>query len=223
MVSLDYQMRKPVQVARSSLYYGQYQYAILVLLNEASFLRNLNHDRIDEAIRYRNEWMGRRTIRHVIPQTTQQNLHDMCDFLLNRAHDYKKVVQGNGLWLYTNQLTDFVDLGNCPGAKILYVNQACVSLTPNAVTLSHPKHLYRTYFRDRWLGNEELAVLRRYFDSRPDMFRLGPGFKKLVQGKRMWMAANHFVDHNEPNADFLINMAVPGIVRKTLPIVARDK
>ena len=85
------------------------------------------------------------------------------------------------------------------------------------------KHLYRTYFRDRWLGNEELTVLRRYFDSRPDMFRLGPGFKKLVQGKRMWMAANHFVDHNEPNADFLINMAVPGIVRKTLPIVARDK
>jgi hypothetical protein len=52
---------------------------------------------------------------------------------------------------------------------------------------------------------------------------MGPGFKKLVQGKRMWMAANHFVDHNEPNADFLINMAVPGIVRKTLPIIGRAK
>jgi hypothetical protein len=43
----------------------------------------------------------------------------------------------------------------------------------------------------------------------------------LVEGRRMWLMGNYFVDHNEPQADFLINMAVPGIVKKTLPIVAR--
>jgi len=43
----------------------------------------------------------------------------------------------------------------------------------------------------------------------------------LVNGRRMWLMGNYFVDHDEPQADFLINMAVPGIVKKTLPIVAR--
>jgi hypothetical protein len=39
----------------------------------------------------------------------------------------------------------------------------------------------------------------------------------------MWLMSNYFVDHNEPRADFLINMAVPGVVRKTLPIIGRAK
>jgi hypothetical protein len=125
--------------------------------------------------------------------------------------------------LYTNNLEDFADITSIPGGEILYINQAEVTLNPNAVTLKNPRHAFRTYFRERWLSNDDLSILRRYFDTRRDMFRLGPGFSNLVIGRRMWLMSNYFVDHDEPNADFLINMAVPGIVRKTLPIIARAK
>jgi hypothetical protein len=143
--------------------------------------------------------------------------------LLARKHPYKKVVCGNGIWLYTNNLEDFEHIDSIPTGKTLYVNQARVTLSPDAVTLMRPQHQFRTYFRDRWVSDSELTNIRQYFRSRKDMFRLGPGFAKVINGKRLWLMSNHFVDHNEPNADFLINIAVPGIVRKTLPIIARAK
>ena len=220
---LDSQMTKPVVVARSSLYFHQWQYVILFILPEASFLRELRHERIDQTIRYRNEWLGRRGGARQITPEMQQVLHTACDYLLTRAHPYKKVVCGNGIWLYTNNPEDFADIESIPTGDILYINQAQVTLTPDAVTLKNPRHAFRTYFRERWLSNDELDALRRYFDTRRAMFRQGPGFARLVQGRRMWLMANYFVDHDEPNADFLINLAVPGIVRKTMPIIARAK
>jgi len=216
-------MYKPVVVPRSTLYFHKWQYVILFLLPEASFLRELEHEKIDQTITYRNEWISRRGgARHISP-TVQQILHDACDYLLTRANPFKKVVCGNGIWLYTNNPEDFEDIAIIPTGEILYINQAEVTLTPDAVTLKHPRHEFRTYFRDRWLSNDDLSILRRYFDTRRDIFRLGPGFANLVKGRRMWLMSNYFVDHNEPRADFLINMAVPGIVRKTLPIIARAK
>ena len=223
MVSSGSQMSKPVQVPRSGLYFHKWQYVILFLLPEASFLRELRHEKIDQTVRYRNEWIARRGGARHISTEVQHTLHEACDYLLTRTHAYKKVVCGNGIWLYTNNPEDFADIGTIPTGEILYINQALVTLTPDAVTLKNPRHAFRTYFRERWLSNDELTMLRRYFDTRKNMFRQGPGFAKLITGRRMWLMSNYFVDHDEPNADFLINMAVPGIVRKTLPIIARAK
>jgi len=223
MVSSGSRMSDPIIVPRSTLYFHAWQYVILFLLPEASFLRELRHERIDQTINYRNEWIARRGGAKTITPTEQQILHDACDYLLTRAHPFKKVVCGNGIWLYTNNPEDFEDIAIIPTGEILYINQAEVTLTANAVTLKNPRHAFRTYFKERWLSNNDLAILRRYFDTRRDIFRLGPGFANLVTGRRMWLMSNYFVDHNEPSADFLINMAVPGIVRKTLPIIARAK
>ena len=216
-------MSKPIVVARSTLYFHAWQYVMLLHLPAASFLRELKHKKISQTITYRNEWISRRGgATHITPEV-QQTLHEACDYLLTRTHPFKKVVCGNGIWLYTNNPEDFEDIAIIPTGEILYINQAQVTLTPDAVTLKHPRHAFRTYFRERWLTNDELETLRRYFDTRREIFRLGPGFAKLVEGRRMWIASNFFVDHNEPRADFLINMAVPGVVRKTLPIIARAK
>lgn len=216
-------MLEPTVVPRSTLYFHAWQYVILFHLPEASFLRELKHEQINQSIRYRNEWIARRGGAKHITSEVEQTLHDACDYLLTCAHPFKKVVCGNGIWLYTNNPEDFEDIAIIPTGEILYINQAEVTLTPNVVTLKHPRHAFRTYFRDRWLANDELAVLRRYFNTRREIFRLGPGFANLVKGRRMWLMSNYFVDHDEPCADFLINMAVPGIVRKTLPIIGRAK
>jgi hypothetical protein len=223
MALSDSQMYKSVLVPRSTLYFHKWQYVILFLLPEASFLRELKHERINQGIRYRNEWIARRGgARHITPEV-EKTLHHACDYLLARAHPYKKVVCGNGIWLYTNSPEDFQDINTIPTGEIMYVNQALVNMNPDAVTLKNPRHAFRTYFKERWLSNDDMSTLRRYFAARPDMFRQGPGFAKLVKGSRMWLMSNYFVDHNEPNADFLISMAVPGVVRKTLPIIARAK
>lgn len=212
-----------VDVSRSSLYYNTWQYVILLHLPDASFLRDLNHKKIDQNINYRNGWIARRGGSKHIDDVARQTLHDTCDYLLARKQPFKKVVCGNGIWLYTNTLEDFEDIDTVRTSKVLYVNQAVLTLTPDAVTLKHPRHQFRTYFRERWLTDVELSNLRRYFQARTGQFRLGPGFRNLIEGRRMWLMSNYFVDHDEPQADFLINMAVPGVVRKTLPIIKRGK
>lgn len=215
-------MLKPVLVARSTLYFHQWQYVILCRLPEAHILRLLDHGKIDQLIAYRNSWIARRG-QEMITLESQEIMHATCDYLLSRPNSYKKVVSGNSIWLYTNTPKDFEDLEHIPTVKKLYINQAQVSLTPGVVILKKPAHSYRTYFRDRWLTNDQLTSLRRYFESRRHMFRLSPGFAKLITGRRMWLTGNLFVDHNEPDADFLINIAVPGVIKKTLSIIARDK
>lgn len=223
MVLLDSQMPNYILVPRSTLYFRNWQYVVVFHLPEASLLRELRHEKIDHTVRYRNEWIARRGGAKTITPLVQQTLHKACDYLLSRSNPYKKVVCGNYIWLYTNNPEDFEDINNVPTGKVLYINQAEVILTPDAVTLKNPRHAFRTYFKERWLSNDELATLRRYFNTRREIFRQGPGFASLVKGHKMWVQSNYFVDHDEPNADFLINMAVPGIVRKTLPIIARTK
>ena len=82
-------------VPRSSLYFHHWQYVILFHLPEASFLRMLNHDAINESINFRNEWQSRRGAMKCIAQHVQQYLHRVCDYLLVRHNPYKKVVSGN--------------------------------------------------------------------------------------------------------------------------------
>jgi len=50
MVLLGSQMSDPIVVPRSTLYFHAWQYVILFHLPEASFLRELRHEKIDQAI-----------------------------------------------------------------------------------------------------------------------------------------------------------------------------
>jgi hypothetical protein len=209
-------------VNRNELYFGQWQYAIMVDLPHASFLRELDHASIDTAVRYRNSWTQSRITPHVNVQQ-QSILHQTCDFLLTRTQPYKKMVSGHKMWLYTNHPEDFQDLGVIPTQKIKRIDRAVLTLAPDAVTLVNPQHCFRTYFRERWINKDEIERLRRYFSARPDQFRLSPSFERFVKGNRVYLSSNNFVDHNEPNADVLISMVVPGATRKTLPIVSRAK
>ena len=208
-------------VDRNTLFFGQYNYCIPFYLRHASVLRNLDPIKILKTIRSRNDWLPRTNMGHHISQEDQHELIQVCDYLLARKHAFKRSVTTDFVYLYTNHPEDFADMNDVGGLVVGNCARVNVCLQPGAVTLKNPRHAYRTFFRERWLRDHELTNLRGYFQSRPDQFRLSPGFEMLVNGRRMWLMGNYFVDHNEPQADFLINMAVPGIVKKTLPIVAR--
>jgi hypothetical protein len=213
---------KICDVDRKELYFGQWQYAVRFELPHASFLRELDHASIDAAVRYRNSWTQSRITPHINSQQ-QKILHQACDFLQSRTQPFKKMVLGHSICVYTNHPDDFQDMESIPTGRVKKIERATLTLAPNTVTLVNPQHCFRTYFRERWLSQDEVELLRRYFSARPDQFRLSPGFERVVAGHRVYLSSSNFVDHNEPNADLLISMAVPGVVRKTLPIVSRAK
>jgi len=208
-------------VDRNQLYFGQYQYCISFYLKNVSVLRELDTIKVLKTIQYRNQWAPSRLSRGMISEQEQHDLIQVCDYLLARAHPFKRTVTTHFMYIYTNHPEDFQDLNNTGGLVVGKCTQTNLCLQPGAVTLKNPQHSYRTFFRERWLRDYELRNIREYFQARAGQFRLSPGFRMLVEGKRMWLMDSYFVDHDEPKADLLISMAVPGIVKKTLPIVAR--
>ena len=209
-------------VDRNQLFFGQYHYCISFHLQHANVLRDLDPIKALRSIHQRNAWAPSAHYRLKITEEEQHDLIQVCDYLRARPNPFKRTVTTHAMYVYTNHPADFANLNGVGGLVVTSRTQVRVSLQPDAVTLRNPRHTYRTFFRERWLKDHELKNIREYFQARPDQFRLSPGFEMLVTGRRMWLMGNYFVDHNEPQADFLINMAVPGIVKKTLPIVSRD-
>lgn len=222
--SLMSNMLSIVQDQRSEPYYKQYHHCLVCWMPEGNMLRKLTHQGIDHNIYWRNNFLQNwraRTGPTTVSELHTKWLHEMCDLITAIKTPYKKILCNNALWFYTNHPEDFSAVLAHPGTTLIEHKQADVCLPPDCVLLKEPKHKYRTYFRERWLEDDELAAVRRYFKSRADQFRFGPGFAQLLKGHRMWMAAHYFVDHNDEKDTVFMNLACPRLVKKTLPIRAR--
>ena len=210
---------------RSDLYYKQYQHCLIWWIPEGNMMRQLNHKSIDTNIFWRNNYLqnwrgsfGRTTI----TEHDQERLHQVCDLLLEIKNPFKKVVCNNTMWFYTNTPEDFETVMMQPGTKLIEHKQADVCLPADCVILNNPRHKFRTYFRERFLDDTQREVIKKYFNTRAGQYRPGPGFKQLLNGSRVWIASHYFVDHDDEKDAFFINLACPTLVRKTLPIRARN-
>jgi hypothetical protein len=142
--------------------------------------------------------------------------------LLAIKNPFKKVVCNNTMWFYTNHPEDFAAVVACPGTKLIEHKQANVSLPADCIMLNTPKNKFRTFFRERFLDDAQRELIKKYFNTRAGQFRAGPGFKQLLNGSRQWIASYYFVDHDDEKDALFINIACPQLVRKTLPIRARN-
>ena len=210
---------------RSEPYYKQYQHCLIWWIPEGNMMRQLTHKSIDTNIFWRNNYLqnwrgsfGRTTI----TERDQERLHKVCDMLLAINNPFKKVVCNNTMWLYTNHPEDFAAVVACPGTKLIEHKQANVSLPADCIMLNTPKHKFRTFFRERFLDDAQRELIKKYFNTRAGQFRAGPGFKQLLNGSRQWIASYYFVDHDDEKDALFINIACPQLVRKTLPIRARN-
>ena len=210
---------------RSEPYYKQYYHCLIWWIPEGNIMRLVDHKSIDNNIYWRNTYLqnwrssGTRT---VISDRDQERLHEVCDLLLAIKNPFKKVVCNNTMWFYTNTPEDFTAVVACPGTKLVERKQANVCLPADCVVLNNPQHKFRTYFRERYLDEPQRELIKKYFITRTDQFRPSPGFKMLLNGKRMWIPSNYFVDHNDEKDPLFINLACPQLVRNTLPIQARN-
>ena len=210
---------------RSEPYYKQYHHCLIWWIPEGNMMRQLDHKLIDSNIFWRNNylqnWRGS-FARSTITEHDQQRLHEVCDLLLSITTPFKKVVCNNTIWFYTNTPEDFETVVSQPGTKLIERKQADVCLPADCVVLNNPQHRFRTYFRELFLDESQRKIITKYFITREDQFRPGPGFKQFLRGSRVWIPSNYFVDHNDEKDALFINIACPQLVRKTLPIQARN-
>ena len=223
-------------VAKDRLFYDQFEYCIGFYLAEVSALRELDHARIDDMIERRKAWreiaqqrwingkqkhgtIMSRSWRDITAQT-QADLHSLAHVLLTTTMPYKLVVSVNQGYVYTTDLALINQLDSMPELSHKTYTQARIIRPKNTIQLKNPRHGHRTYFRSIKLSWQEKQVLIDFLQNQQEHTRMSPGLKNWVHDPFTRTQDYFFVDHNGSSWLSMLSLVRPGIVRKTLQIVA---
>ena len=223
-------------VAKDRLFYDQFEYCIGFYLDEVSALRELDHARIDDMIERRKAWreiaqqrwingkqkhgtIMSRSWRDITAQT-QADLHSLANVLLTTTTSYKLVVSVNQGYVYTTDLVLIDQLDSMSELKHKTYTRAQIIRPKNTIQLKNPRHEYRTYFRSIKLSWQEKQVLIDFLQNQQEHTRMSPGLKNWVHDPFTRTQDYFFVDHNGSSWLSMLSLVRPGIIRKTLQIVA---
>jgi hypothetical protein len=223
-------------VAKDRLFYDQFEYCIGFQLAEISALRELDHARINDMIERRKQWRemaqqrwtkGQRSHGTImsrrwrdITAQTQADLHSLADVLLTTAVPYKLVVSVDQGYVYTNEFSLIDQLAAMTELSHKTYTQARIIRPKNTIQLKNPRHEYRTYFRAIKLSAQEKQVLIDFLQNQQGYTRMSPGLKNWVHDPFTRTQDYFFVDYNTQSWLSMLSLVRPGIVRKTLQIVA---
>ena len=219
-------------VPKDRLFYDRFRYCIAFSLDEASCLRQLDHEYIDSILERRiinrdltrQRWTQRKSIItgrwKEITVETAENLHTVCDVILNSGVDYKCVVGPHNAWVYSNELSLIENLGNLPCTLWVMYTEAVITRPKNTLKLKNPKHTHRSYFKLTKLNDQEKEVLINFFNNQREHIRLSPGLIRWIESPFKRTQDYFFIDYNEESWLVMLSLIRPGLIRKTVEIQA---
>lgn len=207
---------KPTLEQRSTLYYDQWKYVVTFRMESFFKARKLSHDALDQ---YKPPFTWRDTGKN--HDQIVHNLHSWISFMQAAPAPFKQVCSYHWGYIYTNDKQFVDDICGLPYLQHVKVKEACVCQPPGVILLSDPQYRLRTYMRDMTPNPGSIPALRDYVIGQP--WRVGPGFHRMLtqDGRYHYVRRYHFVDHDDARDTMFLNIIVPGIVGRTLPIQAK--
>lgn len=237
-------MTKQIQpfkpVIKDRLFYNRFEYVIGFHLDEASCLRDLGHERIDDMIKRRIAWREisqQRIVGNVksslfgnyqnivsrrqkeITEQTISDLHGLAELLLTTNSDFKLVVSVSNAHVYTNDLTLIDQIVNLPGIIHKEYSQAIIGRPRDTITLKHPKHAFRSYFKITKITDDQKKTLLNFLNNHSEYIRLSPALKQWTEIPMVRTQDYFFIDHNEMSWLTMLSLVRPGLIRKTQQII----
>lgn len=223
-------------VVKDRLFYNLYEYSINFRLNEVSCLRELNHDYIDKMIDRRKGWreiaeqrwhkskhiIGTSLARrhNNITDQTIGNLHTLANILLDTTVEFKLVVSVDQARVYTNSSRLINQLDQLPCLIDKNYSRAQISRPKNTIKLKNCKHQYRSYFKLTKLTTEGKHALVNFFTNQQGHIRLSPSLTTWIDGSFHRTQDYFFIDHDSESWLTMLCLVHPGLIRKTLQIIA---
>lgn len=221
--------------SRSSLFYKSYRWGVNWGQDEIAVLRySLDYNHVNMAFKRMQKhrelsygFSGTLPWTKIISQETIDQVHKVRQFLLN-AH-CKRVLSRDEITVYTNdiefrdQLSKFI-CDNIVGH--VRITEAQVCYPDQSVQIREPQHKFRTYFKTRQLSKKTKNQLLQWLAAQGSDIRLGPALNAFVMGynnpwRLDWLQDYYFIDHNDLGYSTMLNLLVPGTIRKTVSIVAK--
>jgi hypothetical protein len=219
-------------VIKDRLYYDRWQYGMNFCIDEASALRELDHDSIDQIIKAREHWRnisqqrwnrgstilmsGRR--KKFITAETARNLHELADVLIQTKHEFKIVISFDIVWIYSNHPELFEQVKKLCFISDPSFTQASVKLPRNTVVLKKSPHKYRSYFRTYKLTMEQKQQLSNFLSNNQTHVRLSPSLTAWLNNKFLRVQDYFFVDYTADTWMTMLALIDPRLIRKTMQI-----
>lgn len=205
---------------KDRLFYDQYEYALTFRLTRAGFLRSKSHELLDKRIQWHNVNQFRWT--KTVEEPEARNLHDFLD-VLESLGSHKLLLTTDYVYIYSNSVDMLERIANLPYVnRNVRASQAVINRPRDTVLLLEPKYQYRTYFKERFMTPENMAVLSKFLLSRTDCFRITDELRRRLRTENnCYTTSYYFVDHNNMEDLVMLQIVCPGIVRKTLTIQAK--
>lgn len=202
-------------------------------LEEVSCLRDLDHAYIDDMIQRRRTWreiarqrwagqkagtiLGR-TYRDITDDTVE-NLHALAEMLITAPQEFKLVVSMNQAHVYTNDVLLIDRLDRLSILQYKTFAQAQVVRPRNTIALKKARHRFRSYFKLRTLTAQQKDHLEAFLDNHADHVRVSPAFREWLAVPFNRIQDYFFVDHDTESWLTMLNLVVPGSIRKTMHII----
>jgi len=175
-------------VPKDSFFYDKFEYCIGFFVEEASSLREMNHQHIDKILERRiqhreisqQRWANtKQTIlskisRPILP-VTGERLHKIVDILINTKSEYKSVVSIDNMWVYSNDLNLINELDELDYLLFKKYTKAVISRPKNTIIVKNSKFSKRTYLKSIGLSENQAEKLRNCLIRNQQEIRVSPG------------------------------------------------
>ena len=217
-------------VVKDRLFYDRYEYCFSFTLAEATALRGLRHDLIDERLDQRIEWreIARRRWKNsidtmgwnAINDQVRKDLHLVCDTIVDSGADCKIAVSHHVGYLYTNDLQVIESLRFFRCLSNVNYTRAVVNRPKNTILLKKSEYKHRAYFQYIKLTGQEKDNIRNFFDVQKEHIRVSPSLLTFLTQKPYLRTMDHyFIDYNDEQWLVMLSLIRPGLIRKTLDII----
>jgi len=218
------------QVASDRLFYDHWQYSVHFRLAEVSALRDsLDRASIDEMLDRRQRWRERVRQRwphnnfvrghDTITDLVRTNLYDFAEFLNLAAEPYKMVITVDQCRIYSNSVNLLERIGRLPFVNLPQYSQSVVTRARNTIVLKNSQYQYRSYFRNIKLNSEEKAQINDFLNQQD--VRISPALKEWIATPFNRTQDYFFVDHGSELWLTMLSLVRPGLIRRTVEIVAK--
>ena len=194
-------------------------------LREAGCMRKLDHAAIDHVVSVRKEWIGRLhdyySSNRAITDDAVNNLHNMCDVLINTKRQHKLIIEHNQIRVYANEpelFTEIID--HVPGLKYPTYTQAVIDRPRDTICLKESAYTHRTYLRSVVVSDQQKRSISNLL-KKQEGIRLSPGLKDwtLHNNWRGWTESYYFVDHTDTGWMTMLSLVYPGLIKNTIQII----
>lgn len=226
-------------------FYNQYQYSASFHLNNVQALRSAiqykqddeqgMYDRINSTLDYldrKRNYGGRWENNYRSAEErfqASEKLFELARFYKARQGTVRFIIGSNWASFYTNLRHDIDDLQKLLPERYsyFYVREVEIDRPLNTIRRENSPYKYRTYFRDLLINADQRQMLTKYLDAQKDI-KLSPSMQKWMYPKKSkaffalnFMQRYYFMDYSDPGYPLMLQMILPGSIRKTIEILAK--